>query len=337
MSHAPHSQPNDSRHDHHDLGLAADLDTLLRQAAGRRRMLRWLGGGAGAAALALGGCGGGDSSTSTATGTSTDTSTGTSTNTSTGTGTSTGTDTSTGTSTGTSTSTGTTTSTSTGTTTGTSSTSCTVIPEETAGPYPGDGSNSSNGGIANALMLSGIVRSDIRSSIAGASGTAAGIPLRIRLQLVNTGASCASLAGYAIYLWHCDRDGNYSMYSAAVASQNYLRGVQATGSDGVAEFITIFPGCYDGRMPHMHFEVYRGTTTATSFSNKLKTSQVAFPTDVCSTVYGTTEYATSLRNLGRISFASDNVFSDGYATQLATLTGNNSDGYVGTLKVGIAV
>jgi protocatechuate 3,4-dioxygenase beta subunit len=312
--------PDDHHHDaRHDLGLASDLDTLMRQAAGRRRMLRWLGGGAGAAALLLGGCGGGDDgSASTSAGTSTDTGT----STGTGTGTSTGTPTGTGTSTGTS--------------TGTATSSCTVIPEETAGPYPGDGSNSSNGGVANALTLSGIVRSDIRSSIAGASGTAAGIPLKIRIQLVNTGASCASLAGYAIYLWHCDRDGNYSMYSASVVNQNYLRGVQATGSDGVAEFITIFPGCYDGRMPHMHFEVYRGTTTATSFSNKLKTSQVAFPTDVCSTVYAAAEYATSLRNVGRVSFASDNVFSDGYATQLATVTGNNTDGYVGTLKVGIA-
>jgi protocatechuate 3,4-dioxygenase beta subunit len=310
--------PHDHHHDAHDLGLAADLDTLLRQAAGRRRMLRWLGGGAGAAALVLSGCGGGgdDSSTSTSTGTSTGT----------GTGTSSGTGTSTGTGTGTSTGTG----------TGTSTSTCTVIPEETAGPYPGDGSNSSNGSVANALMLSGIVRSDIRSSIAGATGTAAGIPLRIRLQLVNTGASCASLAGHAIYLWHCDRDGNYSMYSASVVNQNYLRGVQVTGSDGVAEFVTIFPGCYDGRMPHMHFEVYRSATTATSFSNKLKTSQIAFPTDVCTTVYGTTEYAASLRNLGRIGFASDNVFSDGYSTQLATMTGNNTEGYAGTLQVGIS-
>ncbi|NRF66303.1 intradiol ring-cleavage dioxygenase [Aquincola sp. S2] len=291
-------------HHAHDGGLATDLPLLIRQAADRRRALRWLAGGGAAAGLLLAGCGGGgDDSTATTT---------------------------TGTGTGTGTSIGT------GTSTGTGTTSCSVIPEETAGPYPGDGSNSSNGGVANALMLSGIVRSDIRSSIAGATGTAAGIPLTMRIQVVNTGASCASLAGHAIYLWHCDRDGNYSMYSASVANQNYLRGVQATGSDGVAVFQTIFPGCYDGRMPHMHFEIYRSTNTATSFSNKLKTSQIAFPTDVCTTVYNTSAYATSLRNLGRISFTSDNVFSDGYSTQLATLTGNTSDGYVGTLQVGIS-
>ena len=284
-------------HDH-DQGLAHDLEALTAAMQRRRRALRWLvGAGALPAAGALSLLGCGGSSDDT-TSTSDDS-----------------TDTE---------------------TPDTGTASCSVIPEETAGPFPGDGSNNSSSGLANALALTGIVRSDIRSSIAGATGTAAGIPLKIRLQLVNTGASCAPLAGYAIYLWHCDRDGNYSMYSVAVANQNYLRGVQATGSDGVAEFITIFPGCYSGRMPHMHFEVYRSTTTATSFSNKLKTSQIAFPTDVCTTVYGTSGYASSLSNLGRISFTSDNVFSDGYSTQLATLTGNTTDGYVGTLQVGIA-
>jgi hypothetical protein len=101
----------------------------------------------------------------------------------------------------------TTTTTTSGTTGSTSSTSCSVIPEETAGPYPGDGSNSSGGAVANALALSGIVRSDIRSSIAGASGVAGGVPLTITIELVNTNGSCADLSGYAIYLWHCDREG----------------------------------------------------------------------------------------------------------------------------------
>jgi protocatechuate 3,4-dioxygenase beta subunit len=216
-------------------------------------------------------------------------------------------------------------------------TSCSVIPEETAGPYPGDGSNSSNGGVANALMLSGIVRSDIRASIAGASGLAAGVPLSIVIDLVSTNGSCADLSGYAIYLWHCDREGRYSMYSSGVTAENYLRGVQATGSDGTATFTTIFPGCYAGRMPHMHFEVYRSATTATSFSNKLRTSQIAFPTDVCNTVYASSGYTASASNFRSISFATDNVFSDGHTTQLATVTGDLSNGYVAHLQVGIAV
>lgn len=222
-------------------------------------------------------------------------------------------------------------------TTTTTTTSCSVIPEETAGPYPGDGSNSNGSGVANALMLSGIVRSDIRSSIAGASGVAAGVPLTVTLRLVNTRSSCADLSGYAIYLWHCDQLGRYSMYSSGVTTENYLRGVQPTATDGTATFQTIFPGCYDGRMPHMHFEIFRSTSTALSYSNKLKTSQLAFPDAVCDAVYATSGYTSSASNYARLSFASDGIFSDGVTTQLCTVTGSVANGYEATLTVGISV
>jgi protocatechuate 3,4-dioxygenase beta subunit len=231
----------------------------------------------------------------------------------------------------------TTTTTTTTTSSGGSTSSCSVIPEETAGPYPGDGSNNSGSALANALALTGIVRSDIRASIAGASGVAGGVPLTLVLKLVNTNGGCADLSGYAIYLWHCDREGRYSMYSSGVTSENYLRGVQATASDGSATFLTVFPGCYSGRMPHMHFEVYRNASAATAFANKLKTSQIAFPTDICATVYANASgYSASVANLNAISFASDNVFSDGVTTQLATLSGSVAAGYSATLTVGIA-
>jgi protocatechuate 3,4-dioxygenase beta subunit len=217
-----------------------------------------------------------------------------------------------------------------------SSTTCSVIPEETQGPYPGDGSNTANGSIANVLTLSGVVRSDIRTSIGGASGVATGVPLQVIIELVNTNASCADLSGYAIYLWHCDALGRYSMYSSGVTGENYLRGVQATGSDGKASFQTIYPGCYAGRMPHIHFEVYRSTNSASSYSNKLKTSQLAFPNDISTAVYASSGYTGSASNLSQISFTTDNIFSDGYSLQLATLTGSVSAGYVATLRVGIA-
>jgi protocatechuate 3,4-dioxygenase beta subunit len=278
---------------HHDLGLAHDLDLLLK----RRRGLLML---AGAGALGLLGCGGGGDSATTTTATS-------------GSG-----STDSGSSSG---------------STGSTTTSCSVIPEETAGPYPGDGSNG-----VNALALSGIVRSDIRSSIAGASGTAQGVPLTVTLQLVNTGGSCADLAGYAIYLWHCDRDGKYSLYSSGITDQNYLRGVQETGSDGTVTFTTVFPACYSGRWPHIHFEVYRSLTTATSFSNRLKTSQLAMPEDVCRTVYnGASGYSASVSNLNQISLATDNVFSDGATLETPSVVGSLADGYAATLTVGISV
>ena len=289
-------------HDH-DHGLSADLERLIQQAARRRQALRWLvAGGAASAAglLGLAGCGGGGDAggASSSSGTTTTAGTGT---------------------------------TGTGTTTTTGS-SCTVIPEETAGPYPGDGSNG-----ANALLLSGIVRSDIRSSIAGATGVATGVPLTLKLNLVNTNASCASLAGYAIYLWHCDALGRYSMYSSGITAESYLRGVQTTDSSGAVSFTTIFPGCYSGRVPHIHFEVYRSTTTASSWSNKLKTSQLAFPLATSQAVYNASGYSGSTANLAAISFASDNVFSDGVSTQLATVSGDNSSGYTATLQVGISI
>lgn len=290
-------------HDGHpDHGLAHDLD-LMR----RRRALRLLG-GLGTAGL-LNACGGGGSSAGTVASASTTGSTSTSSSTTT----------------------------TTGSTTTTSTGSCAVIPEETAGPYPGDGSNSNINGTVDALMLSGIVRSDIRSSVAGVTGTATGVPLTVKLNLVNVNASCASLAGYAIYIWHCTQDGRYSLYSTGVTEQNYLRGVQATDSSGAVTFTTIFPGCYSGRMPHIHLEVYRSTNTATSWTNKLKTSQFGFPVATLNTVYATSGYAASVANLAQVSYATDNVFSDGTSLQIASMSGDVSSGYTATLQVGISV
>ncbi len=216
--------------------------------------------------------------------------------------------------------------------------SCSTVPTETQGPYPADGSNSVSGSVVNALALSGIARSDIRTSVGSASGTAAGVPLTVRVRLVNVNANCAVLSGWAIYLWHCTRDGKYSLYSSGVTGENYLRGVQTTDSTGTATFLTIFPGCYSGRMPHIHFEAYRSLATATSASNKLLTSQMAFPVSACQDVYNNASgYSASIANLAQMSFATDNVFSDGHSTQLVTLTGDVSNGYVATITVALAV
>lgn len=298
---------------HHGHSLEEDLQTMLNTTTGRRQSLRWL--LAGAASLPILGCGG---SSDTAASTGTDTGTA-----STGTTTATG---STGTSTGTGTGTGAATAT---------SGSCAVIPEETGGPYPADGTNSNGSGVVNVLTQSGVVRSDIRSSFGSMSGTAAGVPLTIRLHIVNANNSCAAANGFAVYLWHCDREGNYSLYSSGVTNQNYLRGVQEADANGDITFTTIFPGCYAGRMPHVHFEVYSTLAKASGASNRIKTSQFAFPTDICNQVYATTGYSASVRNLAQISFASDNIFSDGYSLQLATVTGNATDGYVATLTVAV--
>ncbi|HVV86715.1 MAG TPA: intradiol ring-cleavage dioxygenase [Kofleriaceae bacterium] len=207
---------------------------------------------------------------------------------------------------------------------------CSTIPAETAGPYPGDGTNG-----PNALAVSGIVRRDLRSSFGGPTGTAAGVPLTITLALVDASNGCAPLVGHAVYLWHCDRDGNYSMYSAAVQGENYLRGVQVTDAAGQVTFTSIFPGCYSGRWPHIHFEVYSTVAAATAGGNAIATSQLALPKATCDVVYATGGYASSATNLGQISLATDNVFRDDQAAnQLATMSGSVAAGYTAMLTVG---
>ncbi len=214
---------------------------------------------------------------------------------------------------------------------------CSTIPEETAGPYPGDGTNTANGSLVNVLTQSGVVRSDIRSSFGTMSGTAGGVALTVSLKLVNSANNCANLSGYAVYLWHCTREGEYSLYASSLLNQNYLRGVQVSDSSGLVSFTTIFPGCYSGRWPHIHFEVYQSLALATSGTNDVRTSQLALPQDVCGTVYnGDSNYSASVRNLAAISLASDNVFSDDRSVnQMATVTGSLSEGFLATLTVGV--
>lgn len=212
---------------------------------------------------------------------------------------------------------------------------CSVIPAETAGPYPAHDDSA-----INVLRLNGVNRSDIRSSLAtgGYTGTAtaSGVPLTVTLNLLDVSNSCEPLAGYAIYLWHCDINGKYSMYSSGVTNETYLRGVQVTDSAGSVTFQSIFPGCYDGRMPHIHFEIYPSLAEAVDDSYIVRTSQLAFPISTCSSVYNNVSgYSTSKTNFSRISFSSDNVFSDGTSYQMVSISGNYSSGFAASLDVGI--
>ena len=282
----------------HDLGLVHDLQVMQR-----RRALTWL---AGVGAVSLLGCGGGGSAASTDSSSSSGSS---------------GSDGSGGSS---------------GSGSSGSSSSCSVIPEETAGPYPGDGSNTANGSVANVLGVSGIVRSDIRPSLPSSLGTAEGVTLTVTLTLVDTNTSCADLSGHAIYLWHCDREGRYSMYSSGVTNQNYLRGVQETDANGTVRFTSIYPACYSGRWPHIHFEVYQDVATAVASGPIVKTSQIALPAETDDAVYATSGYEQSVRNLSQTSLQSDMVFSDdGGIHQIATMSGSVAAGYTASLTIGV--
>ena len=220
-------------------------------------------------------------------------------------------------------------STATGATTVTTATSCTKIPEETAGPYPGDGTNG-----PNVLTVAGVVRSDIRSSLGSSSTVAKGVPLSIVLTIVDK-TTCKPAAGSAVYLWHCDSNGGYSMYSQGVTTENYLRGVQQADANGQVTFTSIFPAAYSGRWPHIHFEVFESLSVATNGKNKKATSQLALPEDICNLVFATTGYTQSAKNMSQTSLKSDNVFSDGWTTQMPVVTGDVAAGYLAKLNVGV--
>jgi protocatechuate 3,4-dioxygenase beta subunit len=292
----PHDHHDDETHEH-DLGLQHDLGTLRRRGLGRRGMLGIVG-GLGMAAVAAG-CEA-DSSSGAASSTRPEPPAGA------GPG---------------------------GAGVPGGGTSVAVadgeIPEETAGPYPGDGSNG-----PDVLSESGVVRSDITRSFGTATGVAEGVPLTLRFKLYDlTGDDVEVLSGAALYAWHCDRDGSYSMYDGAAMQENYLRGVQETDEGGWLEFTTIVPGCYAGRWPHVHFEVYESLASATGATTRLRTSQLALPQDVCEAVYATAGYEASVDNLAGVSLESDGVFADGWSLQMATVTGSVDRGYVATLKV----
>ncbi|MWV51350.1 3,4-dioxygenase subunit beta (plasmid) [Rathayibacter sp. VKM Ac-2803] len=205
---------------------------------------------------------------------------------------------------------------------GTSATSTGEIPDETAGPYPGDGSNG-----ADVLENAGVVRSDIRSSIDGGT-TAEGIVMTLTLTILDMANNGVPFENAAVYVWHCDAGGSYSMYSSPIEDETYLRGVQVADRSGAVTFTSIFPACYSGRWPHIHFEVYPDVASITDSTNAIATSQVALPEDACTRVYALDAYAGSSANMAQVSLTDDNVFGDdGGALQLGTATGDVTSGY----------
>ena len=206
---------------------------------------------------------------------------------------------------------------------------CTVIPEETAGPFPGDGSNG-----PDVLAQSGVVRADIRASFGTSTTVAGGVPLTIKFAILALKNNCAPLGGAAVYAWHCDREGRYSMYSQGVTNENYLRGVQAADANGIVTFTSIFPACYSGRWPHIHFEVYSSLAKATDPANKIATSQIALPEAICNEVYATEGYSQSVQNMTRVSLARDNVFGEDEGIhQIGAISGSVASGLTVELPV----
>jgi protocatechuate 3,4-dioxygenase beta subunit len=181
---------------------------------------------------------------------------------------------------------------------------CTLSPSETAGPFP-------------IKTPSDLVRENIISDRSG-------IALLITLTVQDQSNNCNPLSGVNVDVWHCDAQGNYSEYggtqmqSTNYTAQHFLRGRQTTDSNGKVSFISIFPGWYPGRAPHIHIEVLD------SNGKSIRVTQIAFPKEVCDVVYATSGY----NGTADTSNTSDNVFSNSLNGNMAdSLTGNTSQGY----------
>lgn len=180
---------------------------------------------------------------------------------------------------------------------------CAVSPVETAGPFP--------------------IRTPADWVRANIVGDRTGVPLMMTFTIQNTNANCSPLEGVLVDVWHCDAKGNYSEYAGQIegdfTSQHFLRGRQTTDANGNASFISIYPGWYPGRAPHIHIEVLSSNGTS------LLVSQVAFPEATSNTVYATQEYNGNFDTPN----SSDGEFSNSLARNIAdSVTGNNTDGYV---------
>jgi protocatechuate 3,4-dioxygenase beta subunit len=197
---------------------------------------------------------------------------------------------------------------------------CVVRPEQTEGPYFVD------------EMLN---RSDIRSDPSDGS-VKEGVPLRLVINVSQIdGSSCTALAGGAfVDVWQCDALGVYSDVQDPgfdTTGEKFLRGYQVTDVNGATEFMTIYPGWYQGRTVHIHFKV---RTDPASQQGYEFTSQLYFDDSITDQVHTREPYAAkgqrTLRNDG------DGIFQNG-GSQLMPQLAEEGEGYVATFNIGLQV
>ncbi|MEO9483682.1 MAG: intradiol ring-cleavage dioxygenase [Ekhidna sp.] len=190
-------------------------------------------------------------------------------------------------------------------------TACATSPSETAGPFP-------------IKTPAEFVRENI-------VGDRTGIPLIINLKVENVNDNCEPLVGAFVDIWHCDSKGNYSEYNGQLdgdfTSKHFLRGRQKTNSSGIASFISIYPGWYPGRAPHLHLEILNAN------GSSLLVTQTAFPEDVSKAVYATQNYKGDFDTRN----SQDGEFQDSLNRNLAeNVSGNITEGYVVNETVRVA-
>lgn len=188
---------------------------------------------------------------------------------------------------------------------------CAVSPAETGGPFP-------------IKTPSDWVRENI-------IGNKTGVALMINIIVQNTNNACAPLEDVFVDIWQCDAEGNYSEYNGQLdgdfTSEHFLRGRQTTDANGSVTFVSLYPGWYPGRAPHLHLEILSNTGAS------LLITQVAFPEDISETVYDTAGYKGKADTKNK----RDGEFRDSLSRNIAdSVTGNTSDGYILTKTVKVA-
>lgn len=171
--------------------------------------------------------------------------------------------------------------------------SCSLTPEQTEGPYYFDVDK---------------IRSDIREDKEGA-----GLRLAVR---VRDAQSCEPIRNAVVDIWHCDALGSYSGFNE---EGTFLRGAQVTNSEGIVEFITIYPGWYMGRTVHIHAKVHLDNATAL-------TTQLYFDEDVTASVYEGEPYSSRAE---RDTFNDDDGIYDERTLLALSREGN---GFVGAIS-----
>jgi protocatechuate 3,4-dioxygenase beta subunit len=178
--------------------------------------------------------------------------------------------------------------------------SCVLAPEQTEGPYYVDDA---------------AVRRNVTEGKPG-------VPLTLRLVVVDA-STCKPVRGAAVEIWHCDAAGAYSGVRGDTST--FLRGVQRTGTKGLAIFRTIYPGWYPGRTVHIHTMVHIG-------GNVVHTGQLYFPDAVTDAVYRRSPYSRrpdrDPRNAG------DSIYRNGGRRSTLRLERRGSR-YVGSITMGV--
>lgn len=187
---------------------------------------------------------------------------------------------------------------------------CVVRPEMTEGPYFVD------------EMLN---RSDIRSDpMDGAISQGAPLELTFNVSQINTNG-CMALPNAQVDIWHCDAFGVYSDVENA-QGKKFLRGFQLTDANGVAKFVTIYPGWYPGRTVHIHFKI--------RVNNYDFTSQLFFDDAFTDQVYLQDPYTQ--RGERNTRNQNDNIYNNG-GSQLLLNTVQTDTGYAATFDIGLQI